>query len=63
MAKNWFSTGGSKLPKSIIFDAGPRGPHFHKFFEIFHFSTKAPPLFDPKIDPYKWSIENVIPHK
>jgi hypothetical protein len=41
---------------------GPRGPKY-KFFEILQFSTKAPPLFDPKIDPYKWPYKFPIPHK
>jgi hypothetical protein len=41
---------------------GPRGA-IYKLFEILQFSTKAPPLFDPKIDPYKWPYKNAIPHK
>jgi hypothetical protein len=42
--------GGVKIVKNR-----PRGPRTPKteFFEILQFSTKAPPLFDPKIDPYK----------
>jgi hypothetical protein len=33
----------------------PRGPRTPKteFFEILHFSTKAPHFSTPKIDPYK----------
>jgi hypothetical protein len=62
-AKNWIFEGGSRGPKMIKIDGGVRGGPIYKFFEILTFSTKAPPLFDPKIDPYKWPIENVIPHK
>jgi hypothetical protein len=47
----------------IKIDGGVRGGQIYKFFEILQFSTKAPPLFDPKIDPYKRPIENAIPHK
>jgi hypothetical protein len=59
-AQKWICHGGVKIVKNR-----PRGPRTPKteFFEILAFSTKAPPLFDPKIDPYKWPIENVIPHK
>jgi hypothetical protein len=42
---------------------GSGGVPFYKFFEILQFSTKAPPLFDPKIDPQKGPYKNVIPHK
>jgi hypothetical protein len=61
--------------KNVIFDGGVRGSKIIKnrprgtgtpkteFFEILQFSTKAPPLFDPKIDPYKWTYKNQIPHK
>jgi hypothetical protein len=61
--KNWFSRGGSTGAK--IVKNRPRGPGTPKmeFFEILQFSTKAPPLFDPKIDPYKWPYKNAIPHK
>jgi hypothetical protein len=42
---------------------GVPGVDIYKFFEISALFAKAPPLFDPKIDPYKWAIENAIPHK
>jgi hypothetical protein len=61
--KNQFLRGGSGGAKMIKIEGGVPGVQIYKFFEIFAFSTKAPPLFDPKIDPYKWPIENVIPHK
>jgi hypothetical protein len=62
-AKNWFFDGGSGGAKMI--KNRPRGPGTLKteFFEILHFSTKAPPLLTPKIDPYKWRYKNEIPHK
>jgi hypothetical protein len=43
--------GGVKIIKNR-----PRGPGTPKteFFEILQFSTKAPPLSTPKIDPHKW---------
>jgi hypothetical protein len=53
VVKNQFSGGGPRGPKMIKIDGGVRGGRIYKFFEIFAFSTKAPPLFDPKIDPYK----------
>jgi hypothetical protein len=62
-AKIWFFEGGSGGVKIVQNRRrGPRGPKY-KFFEISAFSTKAPPLFDPKIDPYKWPYKNAIPHK
>jgi hypothetical protein len=63
MAKNWKIEGGVGGAKIIKFR--PRGPGTLKteFFEILQFSTKAPPLFDPKIDPQKGPYKNVIPHK
>jgi hypothetical protein len=62
-SKKWIFEGGSggdKIDKNR--PRGPRGANY-KFFEILALFAKAPPLFDPKIDPYKWPIENVIPHK
>jgi hypothetical protein len=58
--QNLICRGGVKIIKNR-----PRGPGTPKmeFFEILQFSTKAPPLFDPKIDPYKWPYKNAIPHK
>jgi hypothetical protein len=47
----------------MIFDPRDPDPPVYKFFENSALFAKAPPLFDPKIDPYKWPIENVIPHK
>jgi hypothetical protein len=50
IAQKLICHGGVKIVKNR-----PRGtgtPNI-EFFEILHFSTKAPPLFDPKIDPYK----------
>jgi hypothetical protein len=64
-----------KRPKKSIFRGGSGGAKIVKnrprgtgtpnmeFFEILQFSTKAPPLFDPKIDPQKGPYKNVIPHK
>jgi hypothetical protein len=59
-AQNLICRGGVKIVKNR-----PRGPRTPKteFFEILQFSTKAPPLFDPKIDPQKGPYKNVIPHK
>jgi hypothetical protein len=51
--KNQFSTGGSGGAKMIKIEGGVPGVHFYKFFEILQFSTKAPPLLTPKIDPQK----------
>jgi hypothetical protein len=55
--------GGQNCQKSIILGRGVPGGQFYKFFEILQFFAKAPPLFDPKIDPYKWTYKNEIPHK
>jgi hypothetical protein len=43
----------------------PRGPRTPKteFFEISRFFAKAPHFSTPKIDPYKWTYKNAIPHK
>jgi hypothetical protein len=60
MVKNGYATGGSKSSK---IDLGDPGTPKTEFFEILQFSTKAPPLFDPKIDPYKWCYKFLIPHK
>jgi hypothetical protein len=49
--------------KTSILDLGTPDPPKHKFFEISQFSTKAPPLSTPKIDPYKWPYKFSIPHK
>jgi hypothetical protein len=53
-------SGGAKIIKNR--PRGPGTPNI-EFFEILQFSTKAPPLFDPKIDPQKGPYKNVIPHK
>jgi hypothetical protein len=57
MIKKWlkidFHGGGQKLIKIDKFRPRGPGPPKTEFFEILQFSTKAPPLFDPKIDPYK----------
>jgi hypothetical protein len=52
-AKNDIFEGGVDGAK--IIKNRPRGPGTPKteFFEILQFSTKAPPLLTPKIDPYK----------
>jgi hypothetical protein len=52
--------GGVKIVKNR-----PRGTGTPKteFFEILHFSTKAPHFSTPKIDPHKWPYKNSIPHK
>jgi hypothetical protein len=63
MLKKSIFEGGSRGPKMIKIDGGVRGGPIYKFFEILQFSTKAPPLFDPKIDPQKGPYKNVIPHK
>jgi hypothetical protein len=55
--------GGLKLIKIDFFRPRGPGPPKTEFFEILQFSTKAPPLFDPKIDPYKWLYKTPIPHK
>jgi hypothetical protein len=63
MAKKLIFSGGSEGVK--IDQNRPRGtgtPNI-EFFEILHFSTKAPPLFDPKIDPQNGPYKNAIPHK
>jgi hypothetical protein len=61
--KNDIYGGGLKWSKIVKFR--PRGPGTPKteFFEILQFSTKAPPLFDPKIDPQNGPYKNAIPHK
>jgi hypothetical protein len=59
----WSHGGVKNDQKSSIIDLGDPDPPVYKFFEISSLFAKAPPLFDPKIDPYKWPIENVIPHK
>jgi hypothetical protein len=73
--KKWRYKSTQKLLKNWIFEGGvdgakiiknrPRGPGTPKmeFFEILQFSTKAPPLFDPKIDPQNGPYKNAIPHK
>jgi hypothetical protein len=63
VAQKLIFRGGSGGVKMIKIDGGVRGGPIYKFFEILQFSTKAPPLFDPKIDPYKWPYKNVIPPK
>jgi hypothetical protein len=67
MLKKWSKIdlpwGGLKWWKIDKFRPRGPGPPKTEFFEILQFSTKAPPLFDPKIDPYKWHYKNEIPHK
>jgi hypothetical protein len=60
LLKIWYATGGVKIVKNR-----PRGPGPPKteFFEILQFSTKAPPLFDPKNDPYKAHKKKALPTK
>jgi hypothetical protein len=47
----------------MIFDRLDPDTPVYKIFEISALFAKAPPHFDPKIDPYKWPIENVIHNK
>jgi hypothetical protein len=67
MIKKWskidFHGGGQKVIKIDKFRPRGPGPPEMEFFEILQFSTKAPPLLTPKIDPYKWSYKFLIPHK
>jgi hypothetical protein len=62
-AKKSIFDGGVRGAKMIKIDVRDPGTQNYKFFEILQFSTKAPPLFDPKNDPYKWPYKNAIPHK
>jgi hypothetical protein len=62
-SKKWILRGGSGGVKIVKNRPRGTGTPNMEFFEILHFSTKAPPLFDPKIDPYKWPIGKLIPHK
>jgi hypothetical protein len=62
--KNCHAMGGSKIIKNRLFWAGGvRGGQIYKLFEISALSTKAPPIFDPKLDPQKGPYKNDSPHK
>jgi hypothetical protein len=67
MIKKWLKIdlpwGGLKMTKIDFFRSRGPGPPEMEFFEILHFSTKAPHFSTPKIDPHKWHYKNLIPHK
>jgi hypothetical protein len=55
--------GGQKWSKIDFFRLRGPGPPKTEFFEILHFFAKTLHFSTPKIDPYKLTYKNLIPHK